>query len=101
MNTRLDESIKAMLKTGEGDAVSRSELAAMLNENERTVRKTIEYLRRSGTVIASSDRGYFYPETAAELTAYIRKEENRARQTDSVLDSAREMLINMTHDCEA
>lgn len=96
MNTNLCDSIKAQLKTGEGEAISRSELAAFLNEDERIVRKAIEQLRRSGTVVCSSRYGYFYPENAAELTAYIRREESRARQTDSVLNSARALLKEMT-----
>ena len=92
MNTRLDESIASILSTGEAYAVSRSELAAMLGEHERTVRRAIELMRRNGTVICSSEQGYFYPETCAELKAYIHREESRARQTNSVLTSARALL---------
>ena len=95
MNMNLSAGIKAMLHDGERNAVSRTELAMFFNEDERAIRKTIERLRRSGIVIASSKQGYFYPETVAELTSYIHREERRSKQIHTVLNSARAMLQQM------
>ena len=88
----LCEQITLALRVGESGAVRRRELERLTGEDGRTIRIAIEHLRRGGVVICSGENGYFYPETVEELKAYIGREECRAKQIDSVLESARGLL---------
>ena len=90
------EQVLAAIGTGASAARSSKELRRIAGiGSDREMRKTIETLRREGHVIVSCDRGYYYPETAAEVKRHIKKEDKRARSIMFTLRSARELLKTM------
>lgn len=93
-------TILNMLGTGEENAVHLKALINRTKLKNREVRKCIEHLRRSGTVIVSSINGYFKPETPEELQKYINQEEHRAKSVFYTLKNARQLLqqIEVTND---
>lgn len=56
---------------GEENAVSMRDLARALGEDPRQTRLRIEKARVDRNIIASTDQGYFIPETEAELREYV------------------------------
>ena len=73
------KTILDFLGSGSDSAKHLNELCRLTGRNERLVRREIEALRADGAVVCSSDRGYFFPETAEELRAYVRQERARVR----------------------
>ena len=49
------------LRHGESNAVSMAELSHLLNISLRSCRKAVEAERLAGTLILSSEKGYFLP----------------------------------------
>lgn len=86
------EKICAALRTGENNAVSLADMCNISGLDNRHTRRTIENLRRKGTVICFSDKGYFYPENIAELRRYVCKERARENSINTTLQSAEELL---------
>lgn len=68
-----------ILQKGENNAKSLTELRHIVGGTERDIHRLIESLRRNGSVICSSEKGYFLPETEGELRAYVHKEHSRAK----------------------
>ena len=60
----------SLLGFGEENAISMKELATLLDASCRDVRRMIESARTDGIIIASSDKGYFYPTRDRELSDY-------------------------------
>lgn len=90
------EQVLAAIGTGASAARSSKELRRIAGiGSDRELRRTIETLRRSGHVIISGDRGYYLPETAAEVKRHIKKESRRARSIFFTLKSARELEKKM------
>lgn len=58
--------IQAFLLEGEANAMPMRELARLVGVSERQVRKIIERERRNGSMILSSDNGYFLPSPDCE-----------------------------------
>lgn len=58
------------LNFGEENAISMKELATLLDASCRDVRRMIESARTDGIIIASSDKGYYYPARDRELADY-------------------------------
>lgn len=85
-------TILDMLKTGERNAVHLKSIMKKTELKNRGVRKCIEHLRRSGTVIISNKNGYFKPETPEELQKYINQEEHRAKSVFYTLKNARQLM---------
>lgn len=85
-------TILDMLKTGEKNAVHLKSIMKKTELKNRGVRKCIEHLRRSGTVIISNKNGYFKPETPDELQKYINQEEHRAKSVFYTLKNARQLM---------
>lgn len=86
------ELIKDAIGSGEENAVSCRTLEQLTGLNSRDVKRCIEDLRRRGTVICSSNRGYFYPERLHELQSFILRELRRAYSIRRTLESAEAMF---------
>lgn len=82
------ETIRAMIGSGEENAVQSKTLEEVTGLNGRDVKRCIEELRRGGTVICGSNRGYFYPEQLHELQGFIKRELRRAASIRRTLESA-------------
>ncbi len=59
--------VQAFLLEGEANALPMRELARLVGVSERQARKIIERERRNGSMILSSDNGYFLPSPDCEL----------------------------------
>ena len=88
----LNERILSQLSIGQNNAVPLEALINATGAENRVVRKTIEQLRRNGTVIVADENGYYYPANLYELNHYVRKEKARANSIDVTLRSAIELL---------
>ena len=72
--------IQAFLLEGEANAMPMRELARLVGVSERQVRKIIERERRNGSMILSSDNGYFLPSPDCEryeICRYIHRADAR------------------------
>lgn len=85
-------AIVSLIREGENNAVHGTELAQYVNMDARELRQAIEKLRRNGVIIASSQKGYYYPANTGELAAFVRKEERRARSVFYTIKAARQLL---------
>lgn len=86
------EKICSALRTGENNAVSLAEMCNISGLDNRNTRLVIENLRRDGTVICSSEKGYFYPVDISELRRYVRKEQTRSNSIRETLQAAEKLL---------
>ena len=85
-----------LIPRGEKNAVHAYDLALRVGLSKRELRKQIELLRRAGAVILSSDKGYYLPADLAEVTAYRKKEEARAKSVFRSLQSARQLEARLS-----
>lgn len=85
-------NIDKLIPRGAENAVPMVDLAKVSGLSERGVRKTIEQLRRNGSVICSNDNGYYLPDNLLELRDYISRMSKRAETTFLCLQSARALL---------
>lgn len=72
--------IQAFLLEGEANALPMRELARLVGVSERQARKIIERERRNGSMILSSDNGYFLPSPDCEryeICRYIHRADAR------------------------
>ena len=72
--------VQAFLLEGEANALPMRELARLVGVSERQVRKIIERERRNGSMILSSDNGYFLPAPDCEryeIRRYIHQADAR------------------------
>lgn len=72
--------IQAFLLEGEANALPMRELARLVGVSERQARKIIERERRNGSMILSSDNGYFLPAPDCEryeIRRYIHRADAR------------------------
>lgn len=72
--------IQAFLLEGEANALPMRELARLVGVSERQARKIIERERRNGSIILSSDNGYFLPSPDCEryeIRRYIHRADAR------------------------
>lgn len=81
-----------MLPRGANNAVPMVDLARVSGLSERGVRKSIENMRRNGSVVCSNDKGYYLPENQLELRDYVRRMSKRAETTFLCLRGARALL---------
>lgn len=87
------ERIIAAVPTGEDNGIALRDLSFISGMNsERATRRMIENIRRSGTVICSSEHGYYYPADIDELRQYINTERRRAESISITLESAENLL---------
>ena len=87
---RIYTHIYNLLGTGEKNAIHQKELVNMTGLSSREITQCLESARRSGKVIISSHKGYYKPETVAEVDAYIKRENSRARNILKTLRTAEE-----------
>lgn len=88
----------SLIGEGEENAVHARDLSRFFGLEEREIRRTVERLRRSGAVIASSQNGYYFPSDARELGEFVRKEERRAKSVFYTLRAARRLLKEMNRE---
>lgn len=72
--------VQAFLLEGEANALPMRELARLVGVSERQARKIIERERRNGSMILSSDNGYFLPSPdyeRYEIRRYIHRADAR------------------------
>ena len=72
--------LKNLNAIGRKNAVSRKTLTGLTGLSDRKLRATIENERRSGELICSHMEpggGYYLPETAVELRAYVSEQRSR------------------------
>lgn len=72
--------VQAFLIEGEDNALPMRELARLVGVSERQARKIIECERRNGSMILSSDNGYFLPSPDCEryeIRRYIHRADAR------------------------
>lgn len=81
-----------LLPSGEENAVSMRMLARWLETSPRNVRKLVEGARLEGNIIASTDAGYFVPETEDELRHYVAIVRSRARTAYATIREAQRLL---------
>ena len=72
--------VQAFLLEGEANALPMRELARLVGVSERQARKIIERERKNGSMILSSDNGYFLPSPDGEryeIRRYIHRADAR------------------------
>lgn len=73
-------NVQGFLLEGEANALPMRELARLVGVSERQMRKIIERERRNGSMILSSDNGYFLPSPDCEryeIRRYIHRADAR------------------------
>lgn len=73
-------NVQGFLLEGEANAMPMRELARLVGVSERQARKIIECERRNGSMILSSDNGYFLPSPDCEryeIRRYIHRADAR------------------------
>jgi len=86
-----------LLSEGRENAKTARELMLPLGfDNVREVAAEIARLRKAGTIICSvtdSDvKGYYLPSCRDDIIRFVRKTESRIRETEKMLQSARDFL---------
>ncbi len=95
------ERITNAIPTGENNAIPLSELHRISGMSDsRATRTIIEKLRRDGTVICSSECGYYYPADVYELRHYVNRERARARSINITLSAAETLLEKWSEGIE-
>lgn len=88
--------ISDVLRHGEGSAISMDDLSRLMGLSPRAVRKAVEAERLTGTLILSSERGYFLPGEGSagreEITRFQRRTAARLRTGKALLRSSRRAL---------
>jgi len=92
-------NILELLPVGEANAIQSQTLADLCGyESIRKLQLDIEALRNQGHVICSTSRppgDYFISQNQAELAAFVKTLENRAKSTFRSLRSARQALRDL------
>ncbi len=87
--------VQAFLLEGEANALPMRELARLVGVSERQVRKIIECERRNGSMILSSDNGYFLPSPDCEryeICRYIHRADARMVTNRKTLRAMKDRL---------
>lgn len=87
--------VQAFLLEGEANALPMRELARLVGVSERQVRKIIERERRNGSMILSSDNGYFLPSPDCEryeICRYIHRADARMVTNRKTLRAMKDRL---------
>ena len=92
------EIICQALKFGEHNAIKSAELEQLTGLTSRDVKREIASLRRSGVVICSSSKGYFYADSKSELGKFIHQETARKESIGVSLKSAIDLYESMGGD---
>lgn len=88
--------ISDVLRHGEGSAISMDDLSRLMGLSPRAVRKAVEAERLTGTLILSSERGYFLPGEGvagrSEIVRFQKRTAARLRTGKALLRSSRRAL---------
>lgn len=79
------------LDFGEENAFTQREITARTGFSKTETRLMLEDMRRKDVVVCSSNKGYFYPESIAELERYILRL-SRYPNSSTALDPAKKKL---------
>lgn len=90
--------ISELLPTGKDNAVSTKHLCDQTGLNERTLRAVVAEERISGAVILSCNKGYFLPQSRAEVEECVRTLETKGKSILYALKSARRYLRNTANE---
>ena len=88
-------NVQGFLLEGEANAMPMRELARLVGVSERQVRKIIERERRNGSMILSSDNGYFLPSPDCEryeICRYIHRADARMVTNRKTLRAMKDRL---------
>lgn len=86
-----------LLHTGSENGTTLSELVQLTGEAERSIRRRIQWERKSGKLILSDNKsGYFLPATEDEVKRFIRSMSRRAREISAVACVAEDTLARLT-----
>ncbi len=77
--------ISDFLSNGERDAISLEQLSIATGLPERAVKKEVLNARLRGELVLSSERGYFLPESEAEIKSYVFKRKSYLRTAHAAL----------------
>lgn len=88
LRTKPYSDIISLIRSGEENALHLSELISLTGIEDRSLRKCIEIIRRSGKAIVSSDNGYFFPADIREIDEYIARESARVTSSAITLQTA-------------
>ena len=91
----LCKQIIGLLHTGEENAVTARDLAAITGLSVRDITLQIARERQAGAVILSSGKGYFLPSSEDEILHFIRTMDSRAKQIFLAARSAKAMLAKV------
>lgn len=90
--------IQAFLLEGEANALPMRELARLVGVSERQARKIIERERRNGSMILSSDNGYFLPSPDCEryeIRRYIHRADARMVTNRNTIRAMKDRLKDL------
>ena len=85
-----------LLHPGAENGIKLSELAALTNQDERSIRRRIQAERKAGKLILSDClHGYFLPASEQEARRFIRSMSGRAAEIAAVSRAAEAALADM------
>lgn len=82
-----------LIPHGKDNAILGRDLENVLKIDPRTRYSLIESARRDGLIICACDRGYYQPETHAEMLSYYETAHARAVSILSTLKATRRELV--------
>lgn len=89
--------IMEMLKVGQENAISRTDLANYFGCSTREISSQVAYERNNGAIIiSSSGTGYWLPKDEEDLKLFIRVQNARINSMRSTLSGAKSLLIEIT-----
>ncbi len=82
------------LSHGEENAYTARDLARLLGWRERDVTRSINALRKRGTIICSSVNGFFLPADDADISHFVRNMKGRIKDVEMAMKPALDYLEN-------
>ena len=67
------------IPNGRADAISADDLSLLMGFDKRELRRAVEKARRDSILICGDERGYYKPESDAEIRAYVHRVRGRIR----------------------
>lgn len=64
---------------GRADAISADDLSTLMGFDKRELRRAVEKARRDSILICGDERGYYKPESYAEISSYVHRVRSRIR----------------------
>ena len=91
------ERLISLLGKGEGQAVSREQLAVLMGMPDRKMREVVAYARLEGACIANAQdgRGYYIPENLDEYKKQYRQTANRGKKILAQLKALRYAIADL------